>query len=120
TCWAAYEDTPGSMVRFRGVEEIQSGFTTKQVLGKERHYTRRAPDGTVRKSRGNPCWKPALMESLRQVHRAVVGDPKTFMGGMLGLMRQLLPIRRVPVAMRNIENFLVRYSRIHWKEHFIH
>lgn len=119
TCWNAYEDTPGSLVRFRGVQDT-GGFTPRPVLGRERHYSRRVPDGTVRKSRGNPCWKPALMEALRNVHRAVVGEPKTFMGGMLGLMRRIVPIRRVPVAMRNIEEFLVRYARIHWKEHFIH
>ncbi len=119
TCWSAYPDTPGSLVRFRGIEET-GGFTPRRELGAERPYARRMPDGTTRKSRGNPCWKPALQAALRNVHRAVVGEPKTFMGGMLGLMRQIVPIRRVPLMMRNVEEFLVRYARIHWKEHFIH
>jgi hypothetical protein len=119
TSWSAYADDPGSMVRFRGVEET-GGFTPKRELGPERPYARKMPDGTIRRSRGNPCWKPALQAALRNVHRAIVGEPKTFMGGMLGLFKQIIPIRRVPVMMRNVEDFLIRYARIHWKEHFIH
>ncbi len=119
TCWNSYSDAPGSLVLFRGVEET-GGFQSRTFLGDDRHYSRRMTDGTKRKARGNPCWKPALMAALRNVHRAVVGEPKTFMGGMLGMLRQIVPIRRVPVMMRNIEEFLIRYSRIFWKEHFIH
>ncbi len=119
TCWDSYEDTPGSLVRFRGYEET-GGFVPKKFLGAERHYKRMMPNGEVRTARGNPCWKPALNGALRNVHRAIVGDTKTFMGGMLGLLREIIPIRRVPVLMRNIEAFLIRYARIYWKEHFIH
>ena len=119
TCWNSYADDPGSFVRFRGIEETE-GFNPKPYLGPNRPYTRRTPDGAVKRSKGSPCWKPALRESLMNVHRAIVGEPRTFMGGMLGLMRQIVPIRRVPVMMRNIEDFLIRHARIHWKEHFIH
>ncbi|MDX1973858.1 MAG: hypothetical protein SFY68_15115 [Candidatus Sumerlaeia bacterium] len=119
TCWDSWEDTPGSLVRFKGVEEI-GGFVPKKYLGADRHYQRMLPDGSVRTARGNPCWKPALQAAIQAVHRVVVGDPKTFMGGMLGLLREIIPIRRVPIMMRNIEQFLIRYARIHWKEHFIH
>ncbi|MBI5154235.1 hypothetical protein HZA57_03275 [Candidatus Poribacteria bacterium] len=119
TCWNGYTDAPGSMVRFRGIEET-GGFSSKTVPGAERPYSRRTQEGVSKRSRGNPCWKPALHQSLMNVHRAVVGEPKIFTGGMLGLLRHLVPIRRVPVMMRNIEEFLIRYARIHWKEHFIH
>lgn len=120
TCWNAYPDTPGSLVRFLGYEEQTGGFTTKRVLGKERPYNQVMPDGTHKKRGGNPIWKPALMASLQAVHRAVVGDPKTFMGGMLELVRDILPYRRVPVQKANIEDFLVMMARVAWKEHFIH
>ncbi len=119
TCWSAYPETDGSLVRFRGYEET-GGFVSRKFLGAERSYLQTMPDGTKKKRKGNPIWKPALMESLFRVHRAIIGEPKTFMGGMLGMMRELLPIRRVPVAMRNIEDFLVVMSRVQWKEHFIH
>ncbi len=119
SCWDAWADTPGSMSRFLGYEET-GGFTPRRFLDRDRHYRRRMPDGEMRKARGNPCWKPALMASLQNVHRAIVGEPKTFMGGMLGLLREITPIRRVPVMIRNVEDFLIRYARIHWKEHFIH
>ncbi|CAN5320285.1 glycoside hydrolase [soil metagenome] len=120
TTWCAWPDTPGSLVRFTGCDEVQEGFTTKKVLGGNRPYIQTMPDGTKRERAGNPCWKPALLCALQRVNRAIVGEPKTFMGGMLGMMREILPIRRVPVAMRNIEDFLVAMARIAWKEHFIH
>jgi len=119
TCWDAWPDTPGSMCRYTGVEE-SGGFAPKKTIDQDRHYKRRMPDGEMRTARGNPCWKPALMAALQNVQRAVVGEPKTFSGGMLGLLHEIVPIRHVPVMMRNVENFLVRYARIHWKEHFIH
>lgn len=117
--WNAWPETPGSMVRFLGYEET-GGFTSRKILGEPRPHEQIMPDGTRRPRTGSPCWKPALMAALQRVHRAVVGEPKTFMGGMLGLIREILPIRRVPLAMRNIEDFLVIMARIQWKEHFIH
>ena len=119
TCWSSFEDDPGSLVRFTGIEE-SGGFSPRRLLGPERPYSRRDASGVIRKSRGNPCWKPALQSALWNVFRAVVGDSKTFMGGMLGLLREITPVRRVPAAKANIEEFLVRCTRIHWKEHFIH
>jgi hypothetical protein len=120
TVWSSYPDQPGSMARFLGYEEVSGGFTTKKVAVENRSYDQVLNDGTIRQRIGSPVWKPALMAALQRVHRAIVGEPKTFLGGMLGLMREMLPIRRVPVAMRNIEDFLVAMSRVQWKEHFIH
>ncbi len=120
TCWNSYPDTPGSLVRFLGYEEQSGGFVTKRFLGADRPFEQILANGQHKKRQGSPCWKPALLASLRKVHRAVVGEPKTFMGGMLGLIREIIPIRRVPVAMRNIEDFLVIMARVAWKEHFIH
>lgn len=120
TTWNAYADTPGSMVRFLGYEEEHSGFVSKKILGKNRPFEQVMPDGTRKHRPGSPCWKPALLGALMRVHRAVVGEPKTFMGGMLEVIRELVPIRRIPVVRRNIEDFLVSMSHIAWKEHFIH
>lgn len=117
--WNSYADEPGDLVKFLGTMET-GGFNSKTYLGEQRPYELRSVDGSTKKSRGHPCWKPALWRSLWAVHYAVVGEPKTFMGGMLGLMREIIPIRRVPVAKQNIEDFLVRCTRIHWKEHFVH
>lgn len=119
TCWSAYPDTPGSLERFLGYDET-GGFTPKRVAGTDRPFEQWMPDGTKKTRRGSPCWKPALMAALQRIHRAIMGEPKTFMGGMLGTIREILPIRRVPIAMRNIEDFLVQMARVAWKEHFIH
>jgi hypothetical protein len=119
TCWSGWPDSDGSMVRFLGYEET-GGFTPKKVLGAPRPYSQVMPDGSRVQRPGNPCWKYALRVALERVHRAIVGEPKTLMRGMLGLMREIVPIRRVPVVMRNVEDFLVQFARIAWKEHFIH
>lgn len=120
TIWNSWEENAAPMDRFLGYTESGSGFSSKRELAEPRPYEQRLPDGTRKSCPGSQCWKPALMASLQRVHRAIVGEPKTFMGGMLGLMREVLPIRRVPVAMRNIEDFLVSMARVTWKEHFIH
>lgn len=120
TVWSAYADAPGSMTRFLGYDEVPGGFTTRKVAAGPRPYEQVLPGGEKRQHEGSPVWKPALMAALQRVHRAINGEPKTFLGGMLGLMREQLPIRRVPVAMRNIEDFLVAMARVAWKEHFIH
>ncbi len=119
TCWAGWLDNPASMERYLGYTET-GGLAPRKFLGAERPYTQILPGGAHKKHPGNPCWKPALMAALQRVYRAITGEPKTFMGGMLGLIREIVPIRRVPVAMRNIEDFLVVMSRVAWKEHFIH
>lgn len=118
TSWSAYPDSAASLARFTGVED--SGTPGQPaVLAPDRPYSRRMPGGETQPEQGSQCWKPALMAALQAVHRAVVGEPKTFMGGMLGLMRELVPIPRIPVAMRNIEDFLILYARIRWKEHYV-
>ncbi len=119
TCWSAYADTPGSLSRFTGYETT-GGFAPRKLPAVPRPYEARSESGETVTHPGNPCWKPALLAALQRVHRAVIGEPKTFMGGMLGLIRETLPIRRVPVAIRNIEDFLVEFTHISWKEHFIH
>ncbi len=120
TVWNAWSDLPGSIARFTGFIEESGGFVSRKRLAPERPYEQALPDGTRKSRKGSQCWKPALLASLQRVHRAIVGEPKTFMGGMLGLMREIIPVRRVPVVMRNIEDFLVAMSRVAWKEHYIH
>lgn len=120
TCWSSWPETEGSMVRFLGYEEVSGGFTTRREPGEPRPYQQTLPDGTHAERKGHPCWKPALRASLERVHRAIVGEPKTHLKGMLGLIRELVPIQRVPVVMRNVEDFLVLFARVAWKEHFIH
>lgn len=120
TCWSAWPETEGSMGRFLGFEEISGGFTTKRVPLEPRPYVKTLSDGTQTECEAHPCWKPALRLSLERVYRTIVGEPKTYMKGMLGLIRELVPIQRVPVMMRNVEDYLVMFARIAWKEHFIH
>lgn len=117
SCWGAWYDAGCSMSRFTGLEEAAG---QPPVLAADRPFVRRVPAGGTRMEPGSQCWKVALRAALTRVHRAVVGEPKTFMGGMLGVLREVTPLERVPVVMRNIEDFLVLYARIRWKEHYVH
>lgn len=116
TCWNSYADMPASISRYKGTEEFTPGTVE---LAPDRPFVKRLAGGGSTGDPGNQCWKPALWAALNRVYRAVVGEPKTFMGGMLGLLRELTPIERVPVAMRNIEEFLLLYGRIRWREHYV-
>lgn len=120
SCWGAWVDGGCSLSRFTGVEDTYGIPGAKPALAPNRPYTRRVIGGTSRMEVGSQCWKPALRGALSRVHRAVVGEPKTFMGGMLGILREITPLERIPTVMRNIEDFLVLYARIRWKEHYVH
>lgn len=120
SCWHSYPDMPGSLSRYLGCEEESAGFTTKRTLAVPRPYQQVMADGTRVQRDGNPIWKVAFVTAMQRVYRAIMGEPKTFIGGMLGLIREEVPIKRVPIVMRNVEDFLVQMARVTWKEHFIH
>ncbi|MDX2176056.1 MAG: hypothetical protein SF028_06260 [Candidatus Sumerlaeia bacterium] len=115
TCWEYHADAPGSLSRFLGEASLGEG---RGPASPPRTYTRKIADGTTREETAPPVWKYALWCALQRVHRAVVGDPKTFQGGMLGLLRALSGVARVPVMMRNVEDFLVQYARVRFREHY--
>ncbi len=117
TAWNGWDDARNDLTRWEGVDH--RGDSSGPRVDRDRPYTRRDPKAEPVPERGSQCWKPALRTALRTCHQAVVGETRTFLGGMLELLRELVPIERIPVQRRNVEDFLVRYSYIHWREHFI-
>lgn len=117
TTWNGWDDSPNGLSRWEGMFRDSEG--QPQRLEQNRPYLRR--DGKARpiQEPGAQCWKPALWRTLRTCQKAVIGETRTFLGGMLQLLRETVPIERIPVQRRNVEDFLVRCSQIHWREHFI-
>lgn len=118
TAWSGWEDSRNDLTRWEGLYS-PDGASGSPRVDRDRPYSRRDQKADPVPEPGHQCWKPALSNALAACHRAVVGETRTFLGGMLQLLRELVPIERIPIQRRNVENFLVRCSLIHWREHFI-
>lgn len=118
TAWDGWNDCRNDLTRWEGVSN-GNGIGGKPVVDHNRPYSRRSENGDPVPEPGPQCWKPALHAAFAACHRAVLGETRTFLGGMLQLLRELVPVERIPVQRRNVENFFVRCSLIHWREHFI-
>lgn len=117
TTWNGWDDQPNGLSRWEGLLKDSEG--NPQRIEQNRPYLRRDVKARPIQESGAQCWKPALWWTLRTCHKAVLGETRTFLGGMLQLLREIVPIERIPVQRRNVEDFLVRCSLIHWREHFI-
>lgn len=118
TSWNGWPtDDPNGLRRWEGIIRDEEGRPVR--VDDHRPYTRIDVNGQPRTERGPQGWKPGLSASLRACHKAVVGETRTFLGGMLQLLRELVPNERIPVQRKNVEDFLIRASMIHWREHFI-
>lgn len=117
TAMNGWPEDPNSLARWEGVIRDEEGRSV--AIAPCRPYVRRNGKDSQQEVRGSQCWKPALTAAFAACHRAVVGDSKTFLGGMLQLLRELTPHERIPVQRRNVEEFLLECSKIHWREHFI-
>ena len=117
TGWNGWEDAPTSLLRWEGIQRDYEGHPLH--VDHDRPYRRRDEQSEPVEERGPQCWKPALWSTFRTCHKAVVGECRTFLGGMLELLRKIVPIERIPAQRRNVEDFLTRCSLIYWREHFI-
>lgn len=84
-----------------------------------RSYKRLTKDGEVEEV-GSQCWKIAYNAMRREVMRFVRGDEQTFRGGVIEILRGMLPPRmEADQASQAIERFLEQYSLVYWREHFL-
>jgi hypothetical protein len=81
-------------------------------------YTRKLRRG-VEKIAGSPCWKIAWTLTRDHCFELVGGKPSTMSGGMLGVLADLTGIKKKETIRSNVEDFLVEYGLVHWREHFI-
>ena len=81
-------------------------------------YERKGQRG-VEKHPGSPCWKIAWNLTRDACFRAIAGDPDKMSFGMLGLLAKMSGQKTRAAAASRVEDFLVEYSLIYWREHFV-
>jgi hypothetical protein len=81
-------------------------------------YERKLPRGT-QGCPGSPCWKIAWNLTLESCFESVGGCPEKLNGGMLGLLAKISGQKTKAAQLQAVEEFLVDYSLIYWREHFI-
>ena len=81
-------------------------------------YTRKQTRGN-QKCQGSPCWKIAWTQTLDRCFEIVGGSPDKMKGGMLEVLASMTGARKKDVAARNVEEFLMEYALVYWREHFI-
>ncbi len=81
-------------------------------------FVRRSGKGNE-KRQGSPCWKIAWTKTRDDCFKIVGGDPKTLKNGMLGVLAKLTGARSTDTARASVEEFLIEYAYIYWREHFI-
>ncbi len=88
-------------------------------LRPSRSYVRLTRDGDIEET-GSQCWKIAYNAMRRRVLEFVRGNEEKLEGGVLGLLRNLMPPKMSPrQAHARIEKFLVSYAQVYWREHFL-
>lgn len=81
-------------------------------------YARKLPRGT-QKCQGSPSWKIAWNLTRERCLEAVGGSPDKMNDGMLGVLASLAGTRKKDAAAKAVEDFLVEYGLVYWREHFI-
>lgn len=101
--------------RWVGVLDSNAEFP---LVDESRPYSRRTRTGRVQEM-GPQCWKIALTEARRRVAAAVMGDPENPTDGLCGILASICGAKDPKIARRNVQEFLVAYTLVHWREHFL-
>ncbi len=116
TGWLDWHSHNVSLGRWEGTLDSNVEF---KLVDENRPYERNTMDGNVEEL-GPQCWKIAFNKAIRHCGIAVRGDSKSFDSGMLGVLASLVPSKDKKLVRKNVEDFLVHYACIHWREHFLH
>lgn len=104
-----------SLGRWEGVLDSNAVF---KLVDENHPYVRRTRAGKVHEI-GPQCWKLAFNKARDICAAAVKGDPKTLKGGFLEVLADICGHKDPKILHRNVEEFLVHYTYVHWREHFI-
>jgi hypothetical protein len=113
--WLGDEVDGAHLGRWMG---LQMSEDEKPCVEPPRRVKRLTPAGEV-EERAPQCWKVALHQVLSRVTDLVRGNPETFEGGMLGVLKSLIRSKNPKIIQRNIEAFIEHWALCHWSEHFI-
>ena len=114
TGWGDWH-TSVSLGRWEGVLDSNALF---KLVDENHPYVRRTRTGKVQET-GPQCWKIAFNRAREICAKAVKGDPETLKGGVLEILAGICGSKDAKVVRRNVSEFLVHYTLIHWREHFI-
>jgi hypothetical protein len=114
TSWSDWH-THISLGRWEGVLDSNARF---KLVDENRPYVRRTKGGKVQEI-GPQCWKIALVKARDNCTRAIKGNPETMKGGFLEILADVCGHKDAKIVKRNVENFLVHFCQIQWREHFL-
>ncbi len=107
--------TSVSLGRWEGVLDSNALF---KLVDENRPYVRRTRTGKVQET-GPQCWKLALNQARKVCAQGIKGDPETMKGGFLEILANICGSKELKIVRRNVTEFLVHYTYVHWREHFI-
>lgn len=116
TSWRDWEKDNLSFGRWEGIQDTN---TEVKVVGQDRPYTRITKEGPI-EEKGPQGWKIAFNKMQRKCRNFVRGNEQKYDSGVLGILASLVPSQKQDTIKKNVDNFLLNYSYIHWKYHFLH
>lgn len=116
TGWLDWHSHNISLGRWEGTLDSNVEY---KLVDENRPYQRITSEGRVEEL-GPQCWKIAFNKAIRNCVREVKGDPQKLDSGMLGVLASLVPSKDKKLVRTNVEEFLVHYAYVHWREHFLH
>lgn len=120
TCWSGWDGEHVGFSRWTGLREDEE--TGETVVDKSRPYTRRVKNGRVTDA-GSASWKIGFSRVRDHLVDLAMGDSDELgeedCGGMLGVLAGLVPSDDPDIICENVTKFLVSYSYIYWREHFL-
>jgi hypothetical protein len=115
--WIGETGDEPHMGRWLGTRQTEEGETLVEPVRKI--VRPGAEEGQEIVEKHPQCWKLGFQEVLTELATHVRGNPDTFEGGVIGILRDLIPGKSDKIIRRNIEHFLESWALCHWSEHFI-
>ncbi|GAB4318177.1 MAG: hypothetical protein Kow0059_11490 [Candidatus Sumerlaeia bacterium] len=115
TAWSDWHINNISLGRWEGFLDSNAEY---KLVDENHPYTRRTKTGDIEEP-GPQAWKIAFNRAMRRCADVVRGHPRRLNSGMLGVLAGLVPSKDKKRIRKNVEDFLVNYALVHWREHFI-
>lgn len=116
TSWRDWHQDKISFGRWEGFQDSNAEV---KVVDDDHPYKRLTPKGDI-EEKGHQCWKIAFNKVRSICREAVRGNAQEYDSGILGVLASLVPSKKKEIIKRNVDNFLIEYSCIIWKHHFVH
>ncbi len=115
TAWSDWHHDNVSLGRWEGTLDSNAEY---KLVDENHPYLRVTKDGEVEEA-GPQCWKLALNRAISTCAQLVKGNPHKLQGGMMEVLASLIPTKDKKIIRRNVDDFLVHYALLHWREHFL-